>query len=133
MSQKYLFLFFLVGLILATTLTQVYADEDWNYGIKSPNQALREVFEPVKISFWGTLETAKNIVLKIYGIIKIIFLWLADLIRPFFEFIDNWFAKITGLTIGETFGKIGSFFVGVVDFVASVFNRAVEFVKNLNY
>ena len=130
MHKKSLLILFGIGLIITLTSTSVRAaDEDSNYGIKSPNQALREVFEPVRNSFYRALEITKNIVIKIYEIIKIIFWWLFDLVRPAFDFIDGWFEKITGLTIGQTFGRIGSFFVSVVDFVASIFNLAFEFVK----
>ncbi|TSC82342.1 MAG: hypothetical protein G01um101420_353 [Parcubacteria group bacterium Gr01-1014_20] len=130
MRKKNLALLFGIGLIITFASTQVHsADEEWNYGIKTPNQALREVFEPVRNSFYRAIEFVKNIVVKIYEIIKIIFWWLFDLVRPAFTFIDGWFEKITGLTIGETFGKIGGFFVYLVDAIANALKKVFSIIS----
>lgn len=123
-------LIFLIGFAL-TPQRQIYA-EDNNLGVRNPNEALRDVFEPVKDAFNHTIDLIVSSIQKAWEYIKIAVFWLLDLIKPITTAIDKFFEKITGITIGEGFQKIGDFFIYLIDslahFIKSVISK-INFKK----
>lgn len=116
-----------IGIIL-TPLNLVKA-EDNSLGVKSPDQALRDVFEPLKDAFQQAVEFIQGSIQEAWDLIKIALFWIADLIKPITTFIDGLFEKITGITIGEGFQKIGDFFIYLIDWLANLIKNIISLIS----
>ena len=115
MKPSHLIILILLFAALAPTSMLNAANSNDMPFVKTPQQALHEVFGPIKNSFGTALKIVQNIILGAYNIIKEIVLWGWDKLTPIFNWIEDWFKETTGLTISETLDTIGKFFVNIVD------------------
>lgn len=110
----------LIILALAPSFRVTAADE--TPLLKSPNETIKEMVEPIKDSFGNALRLVVDIINRVWEVISIGLDWIGEKLVFIFEKIDDWFTRVTGLSIGETLEIIGGFFV-------NIFNTSLNFLR----
>lgn len=91
--------------------------------LKTPEESVREIFNP----FWNfatqLTTVAKNLFLKVYRVLIVSLIWTFDQIKPIFETANIWFESATGLTINETLEWTANIFTNIIESFINFFRE----------